>query len=213
MRKQAMLNNREISSFCSQTAMIFRAGIPPVEGMALLMEDAKTTDAKALYKLGLENGDTQEIYELLKPISRGISGLDDVKRVLLNPRVKDEDKGKVMMQLIGAKPGSSLDKFILLVIKNNRTELLRRIALSYVNIYREEHNILRLVITTAAELPQEKIDNIVAVVKERLGDATLEIEQHIDPELIGGFTVKVGDILLNASVKNELNQLRLKLIS
>ena len=40
-----MLNNREISSFCSQTAMIFRAGIPPVEGMALLMEDAKTTDA------------------------------------------------------------------------------------------------------------------------------------------------------------------------
>lgn len=169
--------------------------------------------AKALYKLSLEKGDTQEIYELLKPISHGVSGLDDIKRVLLNPRIKDENKGKVMMQLIGAKPGSSLDKFILLVIRNNRTELLRRIALSFVNIYREEHNILRLVITTATELPQEKIDNIVDVVKQRLGNAILEIEQHVDPELIGGFTVKVGDILLNASVKNELNQLRLKLIS
>ena len=50
MRKQSMLNNREISSFCSQTAMIFRAGIPPVEGMALLLEDAKTSDARALYQ-------------------------------------------------------------------------------------------------------------------------------------------------------------------
>lgn len=169
--------------------------------------------AKALYKLAIENGDTQEIYELLKPISHGLRGLDDVKRVLLNPKIDYQEKGKVMMQLIGAKPGSSLDKFILLVIKNNRTELLRKIALSYINIYREEHNIARLVITTASELPQEKIDDIVSVVKQRLGDATLEIEQHIDANLIGGFTVKVGDMLLDASVKNELNQLRLKLTS
>ncbi|MBO7608755.1 MAG: ATP synthase F1 subunit delta [Muribaculaceae bacterium] len=169
--------------------------------------------AKALYKLAKENGDTQEIYELLKTMSRGLKGLDDVKRVMLNPKIPNEDKGKVMMQVIGAQPGSSLDKFILLVIKNNRTELLRKIALSYVNIYREEHNIAKLEITTATQLPQEKIDNIVAVVKQHLGDLTYEIEHKIDPELIGGFTVKVGDTLLNASVKNELNQLRLKLIS
>lgn len=169
--------------------------------------------AKALYKLALENGDTQEIYELLKPMSQGIKGLDDVKRVLLNPKIASEEKGKVMMQIIGAKPGSSLDKFILLVIRNNRTELLRKIALSYVNLYREKHDIAKVEITTATELPQEKIDDIVAKVKQQLGNMTLEIVQYINPDLIGGFTVKVGDILLNASVKNELNQLRLKLIS
>lgn len=169
--------------------------------------------AKALYKLAKENGDTQDIYELLKHISRGLKGLDEVKRVLLNPAIPAENKGRVMMQLIGAQPGSSLDKFILLVIKNNRTELLRKIALSYVQIYREEHNIAKIEITTATELPKEKIDSIVEVVKQRFGDLTFEIECKIDPELIGGFTVKVGDTLLNASVKNELNQLRLQLIS
>ena len=43
--------------------------------------------------------------------------------------------------------------------------------------------------------------------------ATLEVEHSLDPDLIGGFTVKVGDLLLDASIKNELKKLRLKLLS
>ena len=169
--------------------------------------------AKALYKLALENGDSQEIYEQLKPMLRGLKGLDDIKRVLLNPYVKEEDKGRVMMQLVGAKPGSSLDKFLLLVIRNNRAEFLRKIALSYVNLYREEHDIAKVEITSAAELPKEQSDAIVDIVRKQMPGTTLEVEPHIDPELIGGFTVKVGDVLLDASIKNELKKLRLKLLS
>ena len=166
--------------------------------------------AKALYKLSLENGDTDQIYELLKHMSMGLRGLDEVKRALLNPKIPPEEKGRVMMQLIGAQPGSSLDKFILLVIRN---KFLRKIAMAYVDLYRERHNIAKVVITSAVELPDDKINDIVHIVKQRFGDATLEVEREIDPELIGGFTVKIGDVLLDASVKNELNQLRLKLIS
>ena len=169
--------------------------------------------AKALYKLALENGDSEQIYEQLKLLSRRFTALDEVKRVLLNPYIPEEDKGRVMLQVVGAEPGSSLDKFIMLVIRNNRAEFLRKIALSYVTLYREEHNIAKVEITTATEIPEEKIDDIVAIVKKRMGDTTLEIEKVVDPDLIGGFTVKVGDVLLDASVKNELNKLRLKLIS
>ena len=169
--------------------------------------------AKALYKLALENGDSKEIYEQLKLLSRRFTALDEVKRVLLNPYIPEEDKGRVMLQVVGAEPGSSLDKFIMLVIRNNRAEFLRKIALSYVNLYREEHDIAKVEITTATELPEEKINDIVAIVKKQMGDTKLEIEKVIDADLIGGFTVKVGDILLDASVKNELNKLRLKLLS
>lgn len=168
--------------------------------------------AKALYKLAIEQGDSDEIYEQLKAVSKRFTALDEVKRVLLNPYIPSEDKGRVMLQVAGAKPGSSLDKFILLVIRNNRAEFLRKIALSYVNIYREEHNIAKVEITTAVDLPQEKIDDIVAIVKKQMGDAQLEVEHVVDPALIGGFSVKVGDVLLDASVKNELNKLRLKLL-
>lgn len=50
MKKKHMLNNREISSFCSQTAMIFQAGITPVEGMSLLIADMKTAEGRELYQ-------------------------------------------------------------------------------------------------------------------------------------------------------------------
>ena len=66
--------------------------------------------------------------------------------------------------------------------------------------------------TTATQLPQEQIDKIVQLIRDRLGDITLEVNQLIDPQLIGGFTVKVGDTLLDASVKNELNKMRLNLL-
>ena len=169
--------------------------------------------AKALYKLAVENGDSQQIYEQLKPLSHGFRGLDDIKRVLLNPYVKEEDKGRVMMQLVGAKPGSSLDKFLLLVIRNNRAEMLRKIALAYVALYREKHDIAKVEIVSATELPQQQSDAIVDIVRRLMPTTTLEVEHELDPDLIGGFTVKVGDMLLDASIKNELKKLRLKLLS
>lgn len=169
--------------------------------------------AKALYKFALENGDNEQIYELLKPLSKGLRGLDDLKRVLINPHIPAEDKGKVMMQLVGARPGSSLDKFILLVIRNNRADFLRKIALAYVQLYREEHSIAEVIITSAVELSNDKINRIVEAARQQLGQVALEVETQVDPELIGGFTVKMGDVFLDASVKSELNQLRLKLIS
>lgn len=169
--------------------------------------------AKALYKLATENGDLDEIYVQMRELSGRNTAIDELKRVMRNPYVPNEDKGRVMLLAAGAQPGSSLEKFILLIIKNNRAEFLRKIALSYVSLYREKHNIAKVEVTTATALPEAEVQAIIDVVKKQLGDATLEVETQVDPELIGGFTVSVGDMLLDASVKNELKKLRLNLLS
>ena len=70
--------------------------------------------AKALYKYAVENGDAQEIYELLKGLSFRYTAIDELKRAVLNPEISDEAKGSYMLKLAGGKPGSSLDKFLLL---------------------------------------------------------------------------------------------------
>ena len=167
--------------------------------------------AKALYKFAVENGDSEEIYELLKSISFKHTAIDQLKRAMLNPNVPDEEKGAFMLQLAGGKPGSSLDKFLLLCMRNNRSEYLQKISLAYVDLYREAHEIAHVVITTAVPMPDAELDSIIAIVKKRLGAKTLEIEKKIDPELIGGFTVDINGLVLDASVKRELNELRLKL--
>ena len=167
--------------------------------------------AKALYKLAVENGDSQEIYELLKKLSFRYTAIDELKRAVLNPEISDEDKGAFMLQLVGGKPGSSLDKFLLLCVRNNRSEYLQKISLAYVDLYREVHEIAHVVITTAAPMPDEEVNDIIDIVKKRLGAMSLEIEKVVDADLIGGFTIKINGLVLDASVKRELNELRLQL--
>jgi F-type H+-transporting ATPase subunit delta len=68
-----------------------------------------------------------------------------------------------------------------------------------------------VVITTAVPMPEAEVNAIIDIVKKRLGAMELEIEQIIDPELIGGFTVVINGLVLDASVKRELNELRIQL--
>ena len=60
-------------------------------------------------------------------------------------------------------------------------------------------------------MPEPEVNAIIDVVKKRLGAMTLEVEQVINPDLIGGFTVQINGLVLDASVKRELNELRLQL--
>ena len=167
--------------------------------------------AKALYKFAVEKGDADEIYELLKKLSFRHAALDELKRAVLNPGVPDEVKGANILKLFGGKSGSSLDKFLLLCVRNNRAEYLQKISLAYVDLYREAHEIAHVVITTAVPMPEAEIKAITDIVKKRLGAMTLEIEEKINPQLIGGFTVEINGLVLDASVKRELNELRLQL--
>jgi F-type H+-transporting ATPase subunit delta len=147
----------------------------------------------------------------LKKLSFRHTAIDQLKRAVLNPEISDEEKGADMLKLAGCRPGSSLDKFLLLCVRNNRTEYLQKISLAYVELYREAHEIAHVVITTVVPMPEQEVNAIIDIVKKRLGAMTLEIEQVIDPSLIGGFTVKINGLVLDASVKRELNELRLQL--
>ena len=168
--------------------------------------------AKALYKFAVKNGDSEAVYNLLKSFSFRYTAIDELKRAMLNPNVPDEEKGADMLRLVGGKPGSSLDQFLLLCMRNNRSEHLQKISLAYVDLYREAHNIAHVVVTIATELPEKEFNAIIDIVKKRMGDMTLEIEKVIDPSLIGGFTVNIDGLVLDASVKRELNDLRLQLL-
>ncbi len=169
--------------------------------------------AKALYKVACANGDAEMIYDQLKRLNLSYATVEELTKVVRNPYIPARKRSDVLIAATGAKMGSSLHDFINLVIENNRTDYLHNIALAYLKLYRQEHNIAKVEIETASRLPQEKIDSIIEVVKKELGDVTLEISHEVNENLIGGFCVRVDSILLDASVRNELQKLRLKLLS
>jgi F0F1-type ATP synthase delta subunit len=67
-------------------------------------------------------------------------------------------------------------------------------------------------IVTATQLPDDKLSQIIEVVQHQLEGKTIERTVTVDKDLIGGFTVQVDSMVLDASIKNELKKLRLKLL-
>lgn len=91
-------------------------------------------------------------------------------------------------------------------------DIMRETALAYLAIYRREHNIYKVHITSAATLADSDRNRINAMVEKHLQGGTAQYTYSTDPALIGGFTVTIDSQRLDASVRNELQQLRQRLI-
>lgn len=86
-------------------------------------------------------------------------------------------------------------------------------ALAYREIYRKENNISQVRITTAVELPESEVDKLKGVVERAFKGRTFEWSVGVDPDLIGGFVIDVDTTRMDASISNELEQLRQNLSS
>ncbi|MBD5180846.1 MAG: ATP synthase F1 subunit delta [Bacteroidales bacterium] len=175
--------------------------------------------ARALYKVALERNCTKPLYDLMKRMADAFAAQPELGRVIENPYVDAERKQQLLMTAAGVESTDktpaieTLADFIKLLQQNKRIEFAREAAIAYVSIYRKACNIATVKVTSASPLDaaaSEKIKNIIAA---RNPQGVLEYEEIVDPELIGGFTINIDNQKLDASIKNELKQLRLKLLS
>ena len=169
--------------------------------------------AKALFKFASQEGVQASVYDEMKQLEQSYAANTALKTAVNNPFIAVDEKEKVILTAAGAKAGGAFDRFLLLVIKKNRVDFLRLIAQAYIKLYRRQCSIAHVEVVTAAKLPDNEINGILNVVKKHLGSKTLEQSFKVDKDLIGGFTVNVDGQVLDASVKNELSKLRLKLLS
>ena len=110
------------------------------------------------------------------------------------------------------KSDATYSDFIRLLLKNRRIDVLREIAHAFIALYREYNHIFSVEVVSAAPLAPEALARIKSIVEQHLGGGTLEFSSRVDSALIGGFVVNVNSERLDASVRNELKQLRLNLI-
>ena len=91
---------------------------------------------------------------------------------------------------------------------------MRDIAIAFLAIYRKTNGIYSVKVTSAGELSAAERDRIKTIITRHLPEGSkIEYSSTVDPELLGGFVVNIDNERLDASIKNELEQLRLKLIS
>lgn len=168
--------------------------------------------AKALYKYAREKGKTKDIYDLSKQVIMSFESNPDLQKVLSNPFVKNDDKQRLLVTAAGKDADDAYVRFVKLIIGHERTEFAYPMMIAYRDIYRKENHISRAVITTASRLDDKLMRQLRDIVDNAFKNDVIEFSEVVNPDLIGGFVIDVDSVRMDASVSNELEQLRQTLL-
>lgn len=180
--------------------------------------------AKALYKFACEKGADLGLYRLMGNLGRSFADNPALDSTVANPFVSDDQKIGLLKTAAAAvaapaakdgadaKDGDVYADFLKLLGNNKRLPMAGAIARAYCDIYRKENRIYRVTVVSAKPLDAPEQQRLLKLIESHLDGGKMEYSFSTDPELIGGFTVDIDNERLDASVKNELKQLRLKLL-
>lgn len=165
--------------------------------------------AKALLELAVEKNALEAV---LKDVKKLLSLAEENRGLVLmfaSPIVNTDKKGNVLKALFEKDGHPITMNFFDIVTRKNRSNVLVATAKEFIDQYNQHMGIQVAQVTTTAPLNAELRDKFVQVVKEISGKAKVELEEKLDPNLIGGFVLKVDDRVLDDSLSGKLRDLRL----
>lgn len=168
-----------------------------------------TRYAKALLELAIENNKVEQIQGDMNYLLSANAETRDFQTLLKSPIIKADNKIAIFNELFDQFE-SVTKSFVELITNNGREGLLVEIANSYTAQVKEFNGIVPVTIVTATPLNAQTKENILTKVRGYVG-GTLEVTEEIDASLIGGFVVKMDGKQIDASVSNQLNNLKQRL--
>ena len=135
-----------------------------------------------------------------------------VLRVLADPAIPFDQRRRVAEAILGDSVTGAPRNLVLLLIRRGRIELLPRVAAEVRRLWEQRQGIVHAVVTSAAPLTQEESEAVRDRLAAMTGD-TVRIELRVDPSLLGGVLVRMGDRLIDGSVRGRLERLRTRLTS
>jgi F-type H+-transporting ATPase subunit delta len=146
------------------------------------------------------------VREQVGEFADALAGDHDLQVFFFSPYLSsDEKKDGLRKAVTGADP--LVQNFLELLIDNHRMPALLRIRREYDRLWEEEHKLLPVHITSAVELDSKTVKEIGDRIGEQTG-RTVELSSTVDPDVLGGLVVRVGNTVLDASIRNRLEQLR-----
>lgn len=173
--------------------------------------------AKALLEFARDKGDEARVYDLMKQLEASFEANPTLQQAISNPFVSAEDKKRLLSTAAGVSPTESDDvisRFLDLLVARDRIAMAREIALAYIDLYRKTNDIYRVEVKSARPLTAEELERLKSLIERHLGPkAKIEFSSSTDPDLIGGFTIMVGNERLDASVAGELKEMRRRFLA
>lgn len=150
---------------------------------------------------------SEVVFGDMKSIQATLAGSKELRVVLQSPVVKAEDKKQALIQIFDTN--SDVTKGLIQILSSNkRINLLGNVAGAYVDLYNNSKGVKVATVITAVAITPEIQATVLSKVKEMTGSENVTIHNTIDDSIIGGFILRVGDLQYNASIANQLGNLK-----
>lgn len=160
--------------------------------------------AKSLLDLSVEKGQLEQVYADMQWLQDVCKSSRDFANMLRSPIIKSDVKGKIIRAVTQAHLSELTQAFNQLLVTKNRESYLPEICSAFIKTYKEQKGIKTVQLTTATPASTEVKQSILEQVKKSGGYTQVELQEKVDPALIGGFVLQVDDKLIDASVAYDL---------
>lgn len=164
--------------------------------------------AGALIEAAEENGISEEIFDNFREVIKIINENTGFVPLLLNPQVEVSNKKEVLRSVFKGSIPDILLNFLFLLVDKGRTRFINGIFEEFVRLYNERKNILNMEIITAVPLDEVQVNRIEQKYIAMYNKSSARVFVSIDKSLIGGIRVKVGDKVIDNSIKARLHNIK-----
>ena len=170
------------------------------------MEEIAEVYARSLFEVAQDQGQLDEIHEQLDEFSDVMSGNRELQLFFFSPYFSSDEKKNGVAKVIDGG-NEYFVRFLELLAEKHRLPVLFRIRREFDSLWAREQKLLEVSVTSAVDLDEETVKGIGKKIEEQTGNR-VELAAHVDPDLIGGLVIRVGNMVLDASVRNRLERLR-----
>ncbi|MEZ4720844.1 MAG: ATP synthase F1 subunit delta [Flavobacteriales bacterium] len=162
--------------------------------------------AQSLLELAIEQKSLDQVKADMALIAQCVAESHEVDLMLQSPIIKPDLKKKTLEKVFGSSISKLSQSFVALLTTKGRESILPQIAVSFIGLYNEHMGIVSAEVVTATKLTAAQRDEL----KKTLSSTgkTIELIERVDPRVMGGVRIKVGDQLMDATVRRKLNELK-----
>ncbi len=170
------------------------------------MEEIADVYARSLFEVAKEHGKLDVVRDQLGQVAEAVAGDRDLQTFFFSPYFSTKEKSEGLTKaLVDVDP--TVLNFLEVLVEKHRMPALMRIRRVYDRLWEQENKVLPVQITSAVSLDPE----VVRQLGDRIGQQTgqrVELTADVQPDILGGIVLRVGNQILDASIRNRLEHLR-----
>jgi F-type H+-transporting ATPase subunit delta len=170
------------------------------------MEEIAEVYARSLFEVAKEHDVLDRVHDELGQFAEALSEDRNLQVFLFSPYFSSGEKQKGVTSIV-SEADERFVNFLELLAERHRMPALFRIKREFDALWAEEHQLLPVTVTSAIELDEGLVDDIGKRIQEQTG-RQVELSSNVDPDVLGGLMVRVGNMVLDGTVRNRLERLR-----